>query len=295
MRGTRILHAFRKYNLFPSDSHAVRTRILFDINSVNHAAPRVANRYLHFTYAVRNFSANDTSKRGELPTEPIPSEDSRIPSDSTINDPSPTAVKSQTPTESTQSASNPVAGGSSADIKTESKSDPSSSGHAGTHKLFDGSAIGSATMHYTHEINRVYSELEKNLMQRINESNQRRFRIILLSTVLFITWIGAVFGTRIRKMLSDQTAGLAKETLENESLKVQTQELAMAVVNTVLNDKEVTAHAASFLREASVVPETQQALLQLTLHVLQHPDTLEEATTLAKKLITVLAKDKVRV
>lgn len=163
------------------------------------------------------------------------------------------------------------------------------------HKLFDGSAIGSATKHYTEEINRAYSELEKNLMQRINESNQRRFRIILLSTVLFITWVVAVFGTRIRKMLSDQTAGLAKETLENESLKVQTQELAMAVVNTVLNDKEVTAHAASFLREASVVPETQQALLQLTLHVLQHPDTLHEATTLAKKLITVLAKDKVGV
>ena len=93
-------------------------------------------------------------------------------------------------------------------------------------------------------------------------------------------------------MLSDQTADLAKETLENESLKVQTQELAMAVVNTVLNDKEVTAHAASFLREASVVPETQQALLQLTLYVLQHPDSLKHFTALTKKLISVLAEDK---
>ena len=68
----------------------------------------------------------------------------------------------------------------------------------------------------------------------------------------------------------------------------------MAVVQTVLNDKEVTAHAASFLREASVVPETQQALLELTLHVLQHPDTLNEVAVLVKKLLDVLGNDPVR-
>jgi hypothetical protein len=89
------------------------------------------------------------------------------------------------------------------------------------------------------------------MMKRINESNQRRFRVILLSSIAFIVWIGVMFGDRIRKNISDQTAGIAKETLENESLKVQTQELAMAVVQTVLNDKEVTAHAATFLKEGT--------------------------------------------
>jgi hypothetical protein len=147
-------------------------------------------------------------------------------------------------------------------------------------------------MQYTHEINKAYADIERNIMKRINSSNQRSFRIILVSTIVAVTWIAVVFGGKIRKMLSEQTADLAKETLENESLKIQTQELAMAVVNTILNDKEVTAHAASFLREASVVKETQQALLQLTLYVLQHPDSLAQLTALSKKLIGMLAEDK---
>mmetsp|Transcript_4810 Transcript_4810/g.4968 ORF Transcript_4810/g.4968 Transcript_4810/m.4968 type:complete len:448 (-) Transcript_4810:11-1354(-) len=147
-------------------------------------------------------------------------------------------------------------------------------------------------VNYSGELNKAYSEMEHNIMKGINETNQRRFRLLLLSSTLFILWVGIVFGSKIRRMLSDQTAGLAKETLENESLKLQTQELAMAVVQTVLNDKEVTAHAASFLREASVVPETQQALLELTLHILQHPDSLRELSTLVKKLIELLANDK---
>lgn len=177
---------------------------------------------------------------------------------------------------------------------------PSPAGHSSLDPSKVVESIGSAVnatkqqaAHYTHEINRAYSEVEHDIMIRINESNQRRFRLVLLSTVLFLIWVVSVFGEKIRKMLSVQTAGLAKETLEDESLKVQTQELAMAVVQTVLNDKDVTAHAASFLREASVVPETQQALLALTLHVLQHPDSLREMTILVKRLIENLVADKV--
>jgi hypothetical protein len=183
-------------------------------------------------------------------------------------------------------------------------------------------------------------------MQSIHESNQRRFRIILLSSLLVAVWVTAVFGGRIRKAFTEQTAGLAKvyclyylyylyylcylyylyylylyylyylnylyhlyhlyflyflylyyiqETLENESLKVQTQELATAVVNTILEDKEITSQAAAFLKEASTAPETQQALLELTLHVLQHPETLEELSNITQKMIKNLADDKVRV
>ena len=77
-----------------------------------------------------------------------------------------------------------------------------------------------------HEINKVYHDLEQNLMKRINESNTRRFRLIFIGGLLVIVWVSAVFGARIKKSLARQTAGLAKETLENESLKVQTQELA---------------------------------------------------------------------
>jgi len=66
----------------------------------------------------------------------------------------------------------------------------------------------------------------------------------------------------------------------------------MAVVQTILNDKEITAHAAAFLKEASTAPETQQALLKLTLHILQHHDTLKELTVLCKSLIKNLTNDK---
>jgi hypothetical protein len=171
----------------------------------------------------------------------------------------------------------------------------SRSGHVVVESI--GSAVNATkqqAVNYSVEINKAYAEVEHNMMIRINESNQQRFRLYLLSTILFIIWVVSLFGAEIRKMLSDQTAGLAQETLKNESLKIQTQELAMAVVQTVLNDKEVTAHAASFLREASVVPETQQALLELTLHVLQHPDTLNEVAVLVKKLLDVLGNDPVR-
>lgn len=153
-------------------------------------------------------------------------------------------------------------------------------------------AIALATKHYSHEINRAYGDMERVLMARIQESNIKRFRVILISILLVLFWTVAVFGGNIRKMLTDQTAGLARETLENESLKIQTQELATAVVNTVLNDADVTAHAAHFLREASSAPETQEALLKLTIHVLQHKDSLQEVLILVGKVLGNLCKDK---
>ena len=145
---------------------------------------------------------------------------------------------------------------------------------------------------YSQQYTNAYVELERTLMSRIHESNRRRFRLALISTVVFIIWVVAVFGKMIRKALSERTAGLAKETLENESFKVQTEELAVAVVHTVLNDPQVTANAATFLREAAMQPETQQALLRLTVHVLQHEESLAEVAGLLKRLVAQMAKDK---
>lgn len=172
--------------------------------------------------------------------------------------------------------------------------------HTEEHKVsFDKPHITTAeviamnTKHYTQELNKMYESIESTLMDRIHESNKQRFRGYLLATVLLLIWIISVFGSRIRKVLSDQTAGIAKDTLENESLKIQTQELARAVVQTILNDKEVTAHAAAFLREASEAPETQQALLQLTLHVVQHPDSLRETAALFKNVFQQIMTEEV--
>lgn len=149
--------------------------------------------------------------------------------------------------------------------------------------------IGS-TLHFAEQ---KYEEIEQTLMDRIHESNRRRFRFYFFGSIAFIIAITFVFGDRIRTALTQQTADIAKETLENESLQIRTQELAMAVVQTVLNDKEITAHAATFLKEASTAPETQQALLELTMHVLQHPKTLTEVYSLFKQLLQQLSEDKV--
>lgn len=141
---------------------------------------------------------------------------------------------------------------------------------------------------------RTYEDIEQRLMRSINENNQRRFRIYFFGSIGLLIITSVVFGDKIRKAVSNQTAGIAEETLKNESLKIQTQELAMAVVQTVLNDKDITARAANFLREASNTPETQEALLSLTLHTLQHPQSLAELEILTKKLINSLANDKVK-
>ena len=59
----------------------------------------------------------------------------------------------------------------------------------------------------------------------------------------------------------------------------------MAVVQTILNDKDITAHAATFLQDAATVPATQEALLKLALHILQHPDSIQELTNLTAKVV----------
>jgi hypothetical protein len=150
--------------------------------------------------------------------------------------------------------------------------------------------IGS-TLHLAEQ---KYVDMEKNIMSRVNEKSTKRFRLYFVGTLAVIIVIPFAFRSHIKQAVTEQTAGIAKETLENESIKIQTQELAMAVVQTVLNDKEITAHAATFLKEASTTPQTQKALLDLTLHVLQHPQTLEETIRLSQKLINRLSADKVR-
>ncbi|CAM9240215.1 unnamed protein product, partial [Hapterophycus canaliculatus] len=72
---------------------------------------------------------------------------------------------------------------------------------------------------------------------------------------------------------------------------VQTQELATALVQALLNDQEVVSAGALFLREASANPETQGALISLALYVLLHPDTLAETKVLAKKLVRAILDD----
>lgn len=185
---------------------------------------------------------------------------------------------------------------------TASSNANSSSGTAASGDSSDSSTGGgggllvstsSVAKYYGDLVNRQYAHFEEALLQRVSEANKRNIRVALLGTLAAIVLTVLLFGARIRRNLSAQTADIAKETLEDEGLKIQTQELAMAVVNTVLNDKDITEQASLFLREASTAPETQLALLSLALHVLQHPDCMLELQTLVQKVLARMVDDPV--
>ena len=144
---------------------------------------------------------------------------------------------------------------------------------------------------YTAAINNSLQHIEQNLMNRIQESNKEKFRMKMGITIAVIAIFVALFGDNIKSKLKSTTTDLALETLEDKAIKIQTEELARAVVQTVLNDRDVTAQAASFLREASRAPETQEALLKLTLHVIKHPDSLKELSLLTKNVLAALSND----
>jgi cell division protein FtsB len=150
-----------------------------------------------------------------------------------------------------------------------------------------------STQEWNQSWNRTYMDLEASIMERIHSSNKRRFRGILLSTLIVITWFFATFGSKIKQTLTRQTADIAKETLENKSLQIQTQELARAVVQTILNDKEVTLRAAVFVREALSTPETKDALLNLLYDLIQHPKTQDALAQVTKNVIAEVVNDKV--
>lgn len=177
---------------------------------------------------------------------------------------------------------------------------PGATGQAGAtaadaHKKSTVETILQSTQEWNQTWNRTYMDLEASIMERIHTSNKRRFRGILLSSFVVITWFFATFGSKIKQTLTRQTADIAKETLENKSLQIQTQELARAVVQTILNDKEVTLRAAVFVREALSTPETKDALLNLLYDLVQHPKTQAALAQVTKSVIKDVVNDKVMI
>lgn len=148
----------------------------------------------------------------------------------------------------------------------------------------------SSTLHSAAE---QYEFVEGMVLKHVSEANRRQYRANFLRGLTGFIVLMLLFGKQIRTYFTTTTADLAKETLENESLQMQTQGLASAVVQTILTDPEITAQAAIFLKEASTTQEVQQAMVNLVLHILQHPDTLQEVTALSKKLVADLSADKV--
>uniref|UniRef100_A0A7S3UXV6 Uncharacterized protein n=1 Tax=Heterosigma akashiwo TaxID=2829 RepID=A0A7S3UXV6_HETAK len=143
----------------------------------------------------------------------------------------------------------------------------------------------------TAEIISNLKHAEEYLMKRIHIGNQNRFRTAVLGTILTCCWLTATFGQEIYSFFTKQTAEVAKETLRQESLQIQTQELATAIVQTLLNDDQVMKNATIFLKEAAGNEETKKALVGLGLFILQHEETMREAVELGRKIVVQLSKE----
>ena len=154
-----------------------------------------------------------------------------------------------------------------------------------------GSTSGSGVGRFGNQIGSAYEDIEGRLMARIGNQNRDRFRLMLSASSVFLLVIAAVFGTDIKKSIGLQASEVAQEALQNEELKVQTGELASAVVQTILNDKDIAKAGGAFVRDTAGTEETQDALLKLTHYVLQHPQSKTELGELVKLVLADLSKD----
>ncbi|OQR85230.1 hypothetical protein THRCLA_10731 [Thraustotheca clavata] len=99
------------------------------------------------------------------------------------------------------------------------------------------------------------------------------------------------FAPELKNSMSKTTAEVASETLQNENLQIQTQELASQIVQTVLNDPKVLNQALQFIKNLSESEITQTALVNLTSNVLNNPQTMAQVTKLSKQLLLNLLQD----
>jgi hypothetical protein len=126
-----------------------------------------------------------------------------------------------------------------------------------------------------------------------DDKRRRQRRLLLVSFIIYLYFLYKMYGQKVKDYITDEFVEVVKIILEKESLKETISGLAVGIIHALLQDEEVAATAATFLRDAAAVPETQNALVGLTIHVLQHPDTIREFSLLIKNLIDVLVADKV--
>ncbi|CAM9089963.1 unnamed protein product [Chrysoparadoxa australica] len=140
----------------------------------------------------------------------------------------------------------------------------------------------------------IYHQLESSLLARVHIPKVKEpewIPVYMLTSALLVVWVMSAFGGQIRSFFGAQTAEVAKEAMRQESIQVQTKELATAVVHTMLTNQEVRVAWTEFLTKAASNPETETALVGLARHVLQHPDTLAEVNKLAVKVVQHLSKN----
>lgn len=140
----------------------------------------------------------------------------------------------------------------------------------------------------------TWNNVKRGVSEAIDELLKVQNRARLLAALGVIGTLGTsyiIFSEQIRSFFGRETAEVAREVLKNEGLQDQTLELANAAVRTVLNDPEVRSRFMAFLRDTASSPDTQNALVSLSLNILQHPDVLKDAVGLGKEVWLQLVSD----
>ncbi|RLN26419.1 hypothetical protein BBJ28_00010597 [Nothophytophthora sp. Chile5] len=113
-------------------------------------------------------------------------------------------------------------------------------------------------------------------------------------------WIGSTvlagvglmaFGPELKLGMSRHTAEVASRSLQDETLRDNTRELASQIVQTVLNDPKVLDQASRFLQRLVVMDSTREALRALVIHTLNDPLTRSQVTELTQRTVAALLED----
>lgn len=109
---------------------------------------------------------------------------------------------------------------------------------------------------------------------------------------LVLGGVGLVaFGPELKLGMSKHTAEVASRSLQDETLRDNTRELASQIVQTVLNDPKVLDQASRFLQRLVVMDSTREALRALVIHTLNDPLTREQVADLTKRTVAALLED----
>ncbi|POM80416.1 Hypothetical protein PHPALM_1752 [Phytophthora palmivora] len=113
-------------------------------------------------------------------------------------------------------------------------------------------------------------------------------------------WVGSLvlggvglvaFGPELKLGMSKHTAEVASRSLQDETLRDNTRELASQIVQTVLNDPKVLDQASRFLQRLVVMDSTREALRALVIHTLNDPMTRTQVADLTKHTVAALLED----
>ncbi|KAG4238998.1 hypothetical protein PC116_g12999 [Phytophthora cactorum] len=109
---------------------------------------------------------------------------------------------------------------------------------------------------------------------------------------LVLGGVGLVaFGPELKLGMSKHTAEVASRSLQDETLRDNTRDLASQIVQTVLNDPKVLDQASRFLQRLVVMESTREALQALVIHTLNDPMTRTQVADLTKHTVAALLED----